>query len=181
MKKTNRKIIVLAVIVACVSCLIGCAKKENSENLEREIKYQNNIQSIDELVSLTTIPEYESDSGESGESSFEMGFYSTDDKAIFNFENLCYVEYDFDGENVSGIIYYYAHDDESSAGATYTEMKKGYDNGEKEYESVKDMKLEGKYVVVTTKEEYFKDMTKESVMNGYNTLDNYMNNKEIVE
>ena len=50
MKKTNRKIIVLAVIVACVSCLIGCAKKENSENLEREIKYQNNSQSIDELV-----------------------------------------------------------------------------------------------------------------------------------
>lgn len=169
-----KKIIGLILIIACMACLIGCAKNKEKMN---DKENNNKTESIFDLMELAKVADAEKKSGESGEGSLAMGFYSTDDKAIFNFDNSYYVEYEFSGEFVSEITYCYVHENEDEATKTFQKIKEGLNNGEKEYENIVENTQDGKYVIVKVKKESFENMTKESVMKSYNTLDNYMKEK----
>lgn len=106
--------------------------------------------------------------GESSNNS-DTGFklYSTDNRAVFNFQDVYYMVFDFEGEKVLKEYYYYQFKDEATAKETYVYMKATL---EQEEDNVKDVKQEGRYIILEFTEEEFKDLTKTEVMETYQYL-----------
>ena len=173
MKKLRVCLCMVTVIVSCLLGLTGC----NTENDSKNIDNLNNSEIVDpnerieEIIGEASIDESEIVNTTSGDASGDImaniGLYSTDNRAVFNFGNVYYLVYDFNGEEVSDLNYYYEYEDEETAKYSYEYFKIALENNEINSEEIDEIKQEGKYVIVKVKESMYADTTKEEVMEAY--------------
>lgn len=182
----KRKIkIVFSFIIIVLLCFVGIVayrKHDNQNNVnDNQISNENkNNESIEDIIGGSILDESKAgiiESGEeSGDTSVNVGLYSTENRAVFNLGNVYYLVYDFDGENVSGLSYYYDYEDENAAQSSYNYFQNALKNDE--LDEIKDVKKNGKYVILTAKEEEYANTTKETVMEAYSYLELIYDNSE---
>ena len=177
-KKKKIKIILsfIAIIVLCSIGLVACQKDETNDinNSQNDINNKKQeSENIEDIIGGSILDDSQAgivESGEeSGDTSVNVGLYSTENRAVFNLGNVYYLVYDFDGEKVSGLSYYYTYEDENAAQSSYNYFQNALRNNE--LSEIKDVKKDGKYIILTVNEEEYTNTTKETVMEAYSYLE----------
>ncbi len=186
-----KKIRILSIIVVITTCflvLTGCNKEKN-DNPE-DITNKINISSKDDDSDISNIigdAEIKKPSGEitpnnnqsgdaeSGDGSANLGLYSSENRAIFNFGNVYYLIYDFDGEKIAGLSYCYVYENEEAGKAAYEYFLELLKSPEKmkeaNMEDIKEVKREGKYIIISMDESAYGNSTKSEIMEAYSYLE----------
>lgn len=180
--------------------LVGCKKNEddkinqNPEDITNEINTssKDDDSEISEIISGAEIDEENLTSGEvvvssgdsgensSGDITDTIGLYSTENRAVFNFGNVYYVIFDFDGDKVSNSSYCYVFESEEMATLTYEDLMESLKSPEtieeNELQDVKEIRREGKHVIIVMQESSYADLTKQEVMDTYSLLEQIYQN-----
>ena len=189
MKKLKILAIALMLILS-VSSLAGCKKKtEDNVNVNPEdVTDKVNMSSkeddtdIKNIISDSEIKENTNVSGdvvvsgdESGDETPALGLSSTENRAVFNFGNVYYVIYDFEGEKISNFSYCYMYEDEAAGQMAYDYFADALKNPEEiqdeTMKDIKEVKREGKYIIVSMKESTYSEFTKQEIMDAYSYLE----------
>lgn len=188
-----KKLKILAValmLILSVSSLAGC-KKKNEDNVNvspEDVTNKVNMSSkeddtdIKNIINDSEIKDNTNVSGdlvvsgdESGDEVPALGLSSTENRAVFNFGNVYYVIYDFEGEKISNFSYCYMYEDEVAGQAAYdyfVEILKNPEEIQDEaFKDIKEVKREGKYIIVSMKESTYSELTKQEVMDAYSYLE----------
>lgn len=168
-----KKISVIILSFICVFALTACSKNEdvNNNNNNNESQNNNYTENIEDIVKDAALENDLGDENESGDASMDIGLYSTENRAVFNFGNAYYLIYDFDGEKVTGLSYYYTYEDEKTAKLSYDYFKEALDNKEMGTESIKEAYYKDNHVILIAKEELYNETTKQEVMDAYSYLE----------
>ena len=167
MKKTRIILGVLVVIV--VLCILGLIGYKRDGNNQQNPANNNPYETVEDIIGGANIEDIETvNSGEkSGDESINVGLYSNENRAVFNFENMYYLVYEFDGDNVVGLSYYYAFESESTATLATEHFKTKLSNKELDPEQIEEITSAGSYVIITLKPSMYDETTKQDVMETY--------------
>lgn len=187
-----KKILGLVLLLILSSfCLVGCKDEEIQNPDPVEITSQIIMSSKDDDTEITQIIEgakIELNSGDkisgdasasgeviSGDSEGEMGLYSTEDRLVFNLGNVYYVIYDFEGEEIKNFSYCYVYADEEAGKIAYEyfeEVTKSEEKMEEEnMKDIKEVRREGKYIIISMKENMYADLKKQDIKEAYKYLE----------
>lgn len=149
-----------AVLLICIVSLLvtGCGEKNN--DIDDIIdKVQNNNKENDDKKnsedSKNTSNEYD-----------DLKLYSDDTKIVFNMENVYYIVYYHNGNDITGLEYIYDYPDAATARYTETVLKASYQDDS----SVEKIEVKGKQLRVKFKESAYDGETLESVKQAYSYL-----------
>lgn len=156
-----KKIIITMLILLTVLSLVAC---NNKEKINNDDEFDGNVSEIIGEANLNSTSQV------SGDATFEIGLHSTEDRAVYNFGNIYYLVYDFEGENVSGLSYYYTYEDEETAQKSYDYFKESLENGSLDNEEYEKVYIQEKYVILKTKEKMYKGTTKKEVIEAFEYL-----------
>ena len=190
MKKMKFLCITLILIFGIFG-LTGCKNNENDNANPEDITNKINISSKEDDSGITKIIEgakieektsgenqvNQGESGElvSGDEEVNLGLYSSENRAVFNFGNVYYVIYDFDGEKISNFSYCYMYEDEAAGELAYNyfmdELNSSEGAEDEKMQDIKEIKREGKYIIISMRESTYSDLTKKDVMDAYSYLE----------
>lgn len=181
----------ILILILSVFCLVGCKDDEIKNPDPVEITSQITMSAKDDDTEITQIIEgakIEINSGDiisgdvstsgesiSGDSVGEMGLYSTEDRLVFNLGNVYYLIYEFEGEEIKNFSYCYVYADEEAGKVAYDyfeEATKSEETMEDEnMKDIKEVRREGKYIIVSMKENMYADLKKQDVKEAYKYLE----------
>lgn len=167
-----KKILSIAIVTVLCFMLVGCGKKDeqapinNVQNQQQENEYNEEVEN---LINQSNNNENKVEYAASGEKDI-VGLTSTENRAVFNFNDQYYLVYEFDGEKVISLSYYYLFENEITASKMCQYFELGLENKEVNLPEIDVVKQDGKYVILEVNESVFASTTKTEIMEAYSYL-----------
>ncbi len=151
-KRINKKVvirncIVILLIILVIACMVG--KKNDDLKMIEKTK----IKSVSDGTEVN-----------------EMLVTSGDNQMVVNLGNKYWMFYEFEGDKVSGLKYYYEYENKEEAQKVYNSYKEDSETAFMEREEFEEVKLEGKYIIKIPKASSYATTTKQEVIEMYELL-----------
>lgn len=156
MKKVLKSLFSILFICIISISLTACGNNKIDNNVDDIINQsENNNKKNDNNDNKTEEDEYD-----------YIKLYSDDTKIVFNMENVYYIVYYHNGNDITGLEYIYDYPDAATARYTETVLKASYQDDS----SVEKIEVKGKQLRVKFKESAYDGETLESVKRAYSYL-----------